>query len=184
MASFRGALRAAVQAVLQGAAVVPSADKVIIEYDWPAADAALPAISVSTPTWHHGDRSQGAGGAQFWSTVAVQIEYRAQGTVRSALVDTLDTADDAIESAVAELIVGPPQLGFRRIVSIQGELQLDSSGELHEGALKVVCVFEYANDAEPEIIDRLNEVVVQAIGKLPDGSTEVLAGADITITQD
>lgn len=187
MPIFRAALRLAAQAALQAAAVV-AIGKVFVEYDWPSADAALPAISISTPRWHHDDRTNGAGGPQFWSVVNLLIEYRAQAISRAALVDLCDGAADQIESAIAGLLVGPPQLGFRRIVRIEGDLALDSQGERHEGALNLSCLLEYANDAEPAIADRLERVTAVMVRRFAAGDsdvnapvTNILAGADFQI---
>lgn len=137
------------------------ADRVFVEYDWPSSE--LPTISVNTPRWRYEDRTEGVGGPQFYSTVALHIEYRAEDADRDALVTQLDDAADAIESAVVSLIVGPPQFGFRRIASLDSDMKIDSGGAKHAGFLNAVFNFEYPNSAEPQITDLLQQVRIIAL---------------------
>jgi len=187
---FRTLFRAAAAAKIAGTGIVPP-EAVHIEYDWPIPDAKLPAVSVATPRWHNGDRSEGAGGPQYWSTITLQVEYRHQANRRKDVVLAIDTATQAIETVLQSFIVYRPKNSpFRRIVASDGEMALNSDGEKHEGGAALTFVFEYSTDYLPVLSDYLYEVVVAAVrewavgdSRVDQALTEILAGADIRIPQ-
>lgn len=171
MATFRGNLRAAAQVILIEADTAAGTN-VFLPRDWPYKAATLPAIALQTPRWTHADRTEGVGPPQFWSQVSLgvhcQVEAPGNEAGAVAVEDQLETLADQVELALCQLIVGPPQL-FRRLVSIDGELAIDSSGESHVGAVDLLFIFEYANDIEPVITDRLTELRLAAIQRMTTG---------------
>lgn len=187
--NIRGLFRAAAACrIAQSGLVAPG--NVYVEYDWPVPDAKLPAVNVATPRWHNGDRTNGVGPSQYWVQLTLQIEYRYQSNDRLDVVAALDNATLTIETLAQSFIVYRPKQGllFRRIVSSDGEMNINSEGEKHEGGAALTFVFEYSLDFEPLLVDYLTEVVVAAVEQFAVGDGDVntplqrvLAGADIII---
>jgi len=168
MPTFRGALRTAAATALFAANTI-AGDNVLIEADWPVTQIE-PAISVTARRWRYDDRTHGTGIPQFWATIRLGIECRAAqpdmgGTGRNKLVIQLDELSGQVEGAMAQFIIGPPQL-FRRITAIEGEMWIDASGTQHQGALDLGFGFEYAADAETQITTLLQEVSLSMVRKL------------------
>jgi hypothetical protein len=188
MTGFRGTFRMSVQVALIAAELIPP-QNVLQEADWAQPDIALPAISINIPRFRYEDRSIGVGVPQFWSTIYLGLDLRLQNINRQTLIWELDTLIDSVEAIMVGFIIGPPQIGFRRISDEIGEINFSAEGTQHIAAANLVFGFEYPNDGEPVITDRLTEMCLRMIERATIGSSvgqaliDILAGANIQIPQ-